>query len=177
MISRAEELLRTLQPEEAAFWATHQGAEFDLFFLTRRGEIFLGKSNGIYGHLLRGIIMLAWLAGARVAGAEKPAAAATSPVEERVLSGEVVAVWCYLGEGSFGTGRSNAEKARNCIRLGSPIALKVGKALYLVAGGDPAITARLTDWVGHMVRARGIITRQEGYPRIAIAHMERAIPP
>jgi hypothetical protein len=116
-------------------------------------------------------------AGAGVTDATQESFAPIIAGEERVLTGEVVAVWCVLGEGSFGIGRSYANKARNCIRLGSPIALKVGPVFYLVTNDDRAMTARLTDWAGHLVMARGTITRQDGHLGISIAHVERTRPP
>lgn len=97
--------------------------------------------------------------------------------EEQTLTGEVVAVFCYLIEGGFGTGREQAAGAQNCIRRGSPIAIKVGNQFYVVPVSDrDALKNRLTQLAGQQVTARGIVTRRDGQLFMAISHVERAKP-
>ena len=93
---------------------------------------------------------------------------------EYILTGQVVAVWCHLREGVFGTGKRNNSKQMNCIRLGSPIAIKVGKTFYLVSCHDSHVKSTLTSWAGYQVTVRGVVTEEAGQPTIAVSHIERA---
>ena len=98
---------------------------------------------------------------------------ATQPVEEQVLTGQIVAAWCYLREGTFGTGRLNNTKQINCIRMGSPIALKVNETFYLISCGDEKIKSKLTIWAGYQVTVRGILTEKDNQPTIVVSHAQR----
>lgn len=65
-------------------------------------------------------------------------------------------------------------KAKNCIRLGSPIAIKVGEQWYLVDVPDHSeVKNRLTNLAGHRVTVRGTVTEQNGRPAIAISQVDR----
>jgi len=91
---------------------------------------------------------------------------------EQVLTGEVVALWWYMIEGQ--TGPLEANSARNVFRLGSPVAIKVDKTLYLVLNDDRELKNRLISWAGRKVTARGVIGRHEGRPAITLSSIERA---
>ena len=86
----------------------------------------------------------------------------------------MVALWCLLREGSFGTGLSNHSKQVNCIRRGSPITLTVGEIAYLISTEDRAIKNQLTNWAGSQVTVRGTVTRHDGRCFVAVSHAERA---
>ena len=94
--------------------------------------------------------------------------------EEQTLAGEVVALWCFLREGSFGTGRLNNTKQINCIRLGSPILIKVGEIYYTALAEEPALKNRLTALAGGQVTVRGKVVEQNGQPLLAISSVARA---
>ena len=94
--------------------------------------------------------------------------------EEQTLAGEVVALWCFLREGSFGTGRLNNTKQINCIRLGSPILIKVGEIYYTALVEEPALKNRLTALAGGQVTVRGKVVEQNGQPLLAISYVARA---
>ena len=94
--------------------------------------------------------------------------------QEQMLTGEVVAVWCLIREGSGGIGMRNAAKQMNCINLGSPIALMVGHALYTAVTSDPEIRNLLTVWAGHQVTVHGSVSVENGQPIILVSHVERA---
>jgi hypothetical protein len=92
---------------------------------------------------------------------------------EQFLTGQVIAVWCHLREGMFGTGKLNNNKQINCIRLGSPIAIKVDKTFYLVSCQDQKLKSKLTTWAGYKVTVRGVITEEDHHPTIKVSHIER----
>jgi len=94
--------------------------------------------------------------------------------EQTSLSGEVVAAWCYLIEGK--TGRYNASSGRNCFRLGSPAAIRVGDVLYIVKNEDRDLKSRLVSWAGHQVVAQGIVGSEKGQRTIQLSSIERAKP-
>lgn len=90
------------------------------------------------------------------------------------LKGEVVALWCCLIEGT--TGRASTSGARNCLRLGSPVAIKVGPTLYVVANQDRDLRNRLASWIGQQVEARGMTGSQKGQKTITISSIDRIKP-
>jgi hypothetical protein len=94
--------------------------------------------------------------------------------QETTLTGEVVALWCLLREGGFGTGRENHSKQVNCIQLGSPIAIRAGETFYVASAEDRAIKSRLTNLAGHRVLVRGTLTEHDSQSFIAVSHIERA---
>jgi hypothetical protein len=96
------------------------------------------------------------------------------PAEEQALTGEVVALWCLVREGSFGTGKLNNAKQVVCIQRGSPIAIKVGTRLYLVAIEDHVLKDRLTAWAGYRVTAHGHVSMRNGQPSFAVSSVQRA---
>ena len=106
--------------------------------------------------------------------ANEPHEHTADPSHEDTLTGEIVALWCHLIEGSFGTGLENSAKQVNCIYRGSPIAIKVGKTFYVVSTDDPTLKARLTNWAGRQVTVRGTVTQRDGHPFIAVSSVERA---
>lgn len=122
--------------------------------------------------------LLCGLAALCMLGAGHPAWSDEAPEyqegAEHLLTGQVVAVWCHLREGVFGTGKLNNSKQMNCIRLGSPIAIKVGKTFYLTSCHDSQVKRKLAGWAGYQVTVRGIVTEEAGQPTIAISHIERA---
>ena len=125
--------------------------------------------------LLRWVVCAMWLVEAGFACAHEDQRTVLG--EERTLTGEVVAVFCSLIEGGFGTGREQAVGAQNCIRRGSPIAIKVGNRFYIVPVSDQdALKNRLTQLAGQQVTARGIVTLRDGQLFMAISHVERAKP-
>ena len=122
---------------------------------------------------------IVWIVAIGVAGSggslwatEAHVSERTAPPEE-TLTGEVVALWCLLREGSFGTGRSNHAAQVHCIRLGSPIALKVGATFYLIATEDRRLRDRLTSLAGDQVTMQGMVEKHSGYAVITLSRVER----
>ena len=96
--------------------------------------------------------------------------------DERTLTGEVVAVWCYLAEGSWGTGPANAEGARRCIRLGSPIALRTReREWYLLSlpADRPSLKAKLMSLAGHQVTVTGQVLEGASHPTMVLSNVKR----
>ncbi len=119
---------------------------------------------------------LALVAGAGVLAAEESPRTILVLEEKATLTGEVVAMWCHLREGVFGTGPMNNTRGRNCIRLGSPVAIKVGKALHSIAADDSAVKDLLGHWSGYEVTVRGPKILQDGRPVLLATSVERAKP-
>ena len=98
-----------------------------------------------------------------------------SSADEQTLIGEVASLWCYVYGMNIGTSRSNASGQMNCIRWGSPIAIKVGKQFYVVSDPDTALRNRLMLLAGSKVSARGTLTKDDdGRLAIRLSHVERA---
>ena len=124
------------------------------------------------GRLCR-IVAAALLLGAGAAWSQEETTLRSD--EEQALTGEVVAVSCYLRDGNAGIGRLNAEHQQVCILRGSPIAIKVGNRLYALAPETERspVKQRLAVLVGHQVTVLGRVTGQDGRLRLAISHVER----
>jgi len=114
------------------------------------------------------------LAGTEVARAHE-GHEATAP-GERVLTGEVVDVMCYLSHGAEGLGPAHAGCGKKCIQSGLPVAIKVGDRLYLAAMADhsPA-NAKLADLTGQQVEVHGTVMEKDGQHLIAISSIEKAV--
>ncbi len=123
--------------------------------------------------LTRWVVVVGFVvSGASLSEAEASDDQRTTP-QEHTLTGELIAMWCLMREGSFGTGLQNQSAQINCIRLGSPVAIKVGDALYLVSTTDRKLKNRLMHFVGHKVTVRGTVTPQRDQSLIAISSVER----
>ena len=96
-------------------------------------------------------------------------------VGEQTLTGEVVDVVCYLSHGKAGLGKGHAGCAKRCISSGLPVAIKVGKQLYLASMADhtPA-NAQLAELAGQQVTVHGAILENDGQHLIEISHVEEA---
>lgn len=99
------------------------------------------------------------------------AAAAASAHEESAASqkitGEVVDMACYLGEGATGPG--HRECAQKCIASGLPVGIKSKDTLYLAIGGEhgPANQTLASLAAKHVV-AEGIVSERDGVHLISI---------
>lgn len=88
------------------------------------------------------------------------------------VKGEVVDVECAVTKGPAGKGESHAACAMSCARTGAPMALLTADALYLIDGSFTADSnAKLLDFVGRAVEAKGTITERDGKLHINVAAM------
>ena len=122
---------------------------------------------------------IGWVVGIALAlngaGLARADERAVGRAEEQTLVGEVAALWCYVYGMNIGTSRSNASGQMNCVRWGSPIAIKVGKQFYVVSEPDTALRNRLMLLAGSLVSARGtVIKGANGRFSIRLSHVERA---
>ena len=103
------------------------------------------------------------------------ASATTAQAGEQTLTGEVVDVVCYLSHGKAGLGKGHAGCAKKCISSGLPVAIKVGKQLYLASMADhtPA-NAKLAELAGQQVTVHGAILENDGQHLIEISKVEQA---
>ena len=112
--------------------------------------------------------------------APQPAVRAEEPVQaaadEQTLTGQLIAAWCVLNEGSLCLNKNYKSAARNCIRMGSPMALLVGEGntVYHLATPAPALKHQLANWVNAQVTVRGKVTLRNGKHYIVVSHAERA---
>ncbi len=85
----------------------------------------------------------------------------------QVVTGEVVDLACYLGEGARGAG--HRECAEKCITSGLPVGIKTADRLYLVIGGEhgPANKA-LASLAAKTVEAEGKVTERDGVHLLAL---------
>ena len=90
------------------------------------------------------------------------------------LTGNVVAVFCYLLEGKEGIVWTNREGQRHCIDVGSPIAIQANDRLYIVVNPELAIKRQLTNLVGRRATVRGRLTAQDGRDAILVTQVQRA---
>lgn len=88
------------------------------------------------------------------------------------VKGEVVDLECAVTKGPAGKAQSHAACAMSCARTGAPMALLTPDALYLIDGSFTADgNAKLLDFVGRAVEAKGTITERDGKLHINVAAM------
>ncbi len=83
------------------------------------------------------------------------------------VTGEVVDLACYLGEGAQGPG--HRECAQKCITSGLPVGIKSGNELYLVIGSEhgPA-NKTFAPLAAKNVTAEGTVTERDGMHLLAV---------
>ena len=92
--------------------------------------------------------------------------------ENRTVRGEVVAPWCAATDAPDAPRESPAARTMRCARRGDPMAIQTSDGLYLVAGDYTANrNAKLLDFVGKPVEAKGNVTDTEGTKTINVAAM------
>ena len=117
------------------------------------------------------------LVGLMVIGLSVPGAWAHEEQAQggKTLTGEVVAVMCYVSHGEKGLGKDHAGCAKKCIKSGLPVALKVGNQLYLASTADhAAANAMLAELAGQTVTVHGAVMERDGQHLIAISKVEKA---
>lgn len=121
---------------------------------------------------MRGWIILGWLAGLVCTGGLREARAHEGEAhggagQLQQVTGEVVDLACYLGEGARGAG--HRECAQKCIASGLPVGIKTEKGLYLVVGSEhgPA-NETLAPLAAETVTAEGQVTERDGVHLLAI---------
>ena len=92
---------------------------------------------------------------------------------DQIFTGRIVAVWCYLREGSYGIDRQNDNMIRNCILRGSPVAIKTDKDVFLVQGADEEVQNKLMILGGHNVRINGHFESLDGHATLSVQDVKR----
>jgi hypothetical protein len=88
------------------------------------------------------------------------------------VTGEVVDLECSLAKGDGGRGEAHAACAMTCARRGNQMAILTADAVYLVDGDYTANrNAKLLDFVGRKVDAKGSVSERDGTLRITVASM------
>lgn len=101
------------------------------------------------------------------------AARAGAPAAVAAIRGEVVDVQCALEKGDAGRGDAHAACAMSCARDGQPMAILTDDAIYLIAGDYTANkNAKLLDFAGRRVEAKGTIDEADGRKSINVAAMK-----
>jgi hypothetical protein len=92
--------------------------------------------------------------------------------ENRTIRGEVVAPGCAADAAPDAPPESPAARTMRCARRGDPMAILTSDGQYLVEGDYTANNnAKLLDFVGKPVEAKGNVTESEGRKAINIAAM------
>jgi hypothetical protein len=102
---------------------------------------------------------------------------AMAEAENRTVRGEVVAPGCAADDAPDAPRESPAARIMRCARRGDQMAIQTSDELYLVEGDYAANSnAKLLDFVGKPVEAKGNVTEKDGRKAINIAAMIVAKP-
>ena len=83
------------------------------------------------------------------------------------ITGEVVDLACYLGDGDRGP--KHQQCAQKCIESGLPVGIKTADALYLVIGGEHGPANKdLAPLAAKTVTAEGTVSERDGVHLIAV---------
>ena len=83
------------------------------------------------------------------------------------LTGEVVDMACYLGEGARGAGHQSC--AQKCIESGLPVGIKTADVLYLVIGSEHGPANKdLAPLASKTVTAEGTVSERDGVHLLAL---------
>lgn len=105
------------------------------------------------------------LAGLVLAG---PASAA----DVSIVRGEVMHLTCPLGKDDSGRGERHAACAMTSARNGEPMVLITDEAVLIIEGSYVAEkNAKLLDFVGRLVEAKGTVTERDGRKYVNVAAM------
>jgi len=108
---------------------------------------------------------LALLVSATLAGAARAA-------DVSIVRGEVMHLECPLGKGDTGRGERHAACAMTSARNGEPMVLLTDEAVLIIEGSYVAEkNAKLLDFVGRRVEAKGTVTERDGRKYLNIAAM------
>lgn len=89
------------------------------------------------------------------------------------VRGEVVDLQCALEKGDAGRGTAHAACTLSCAKDGGPMAILTDDAIYLISGDYTANkNAKLLDFVGRRVEAKGTIGDADGRKTINVAAMQ-----
>lgn len=99
-------------------------------------------------------------------------AGTVTAAENRTIRGDVVAPGCAVDVPPDTPGESPAARTMRCARRGDQMAIQTSDGLYLVEGDYAANNnAKLLDFVGKPVEAKGNVTERDGTKTINIAAM------
>ena len=83
------------------------------------------------------------------------------------ITGEVVDLACYLGDGDRGA--KHQQCAQKCIESGLPVGIKTADTLYLVIGSEHGPANKdLAPLAAKMVTAEGTVSERDGIHLLAI---------
>ncbi len=112
-----------------------------------------------------------WVLAAALLGVMIPTVSASAHGDEngtaQTITGEVVDLACYLGEGAAGA--AHRDCAQKCIASGLPVGIKSGDTVYLAISGEhgPA-NKTLASLAAQQVTVEGIVSERNGIHLIAI---------
>ncbi len=103
---------------------------------------------------------------------------ATAALQTRTVTGEVVDMECSLSRGASGRGEAHGACAMDCARRGNQLAILTDDAVYVIRGDYTANNnAKLLDFVGRRVDARGHVEDADGKRTITVASMAQVKEP
>ena len=111
------------------------------------------------------------LQSGRVLAGDAPSS--TAVAGEQTLTGEVVPVWHRFTGGDSVCCVFDPSSVQ-AIRLGSPVAIKVGPSLYVVSKEDRVTKNQLMRWAGRRVTVQGAVIGGRRQAYIRVSHVERA---
>ena len=113
------------------------------------------------------ILAVCLLAGPVAAFAHEGNEGTEAEGKPAVITGEVVDLACYLGDGDRGP--KHQQCAQKCIESGLPVGIKTAKALYLVIGSEHGPANKdLAPLAAKTVIAEGTVSERDGIHLIAI---------
>jgi len=96
-------------------------------------------------------------------------------LQTRTVTGEVVDMECSLSRGASGRGEAHGACAMDCARRGNQLAILTDDAVYVIRGDYTANSnAKLLDFVGRRVDAKGHVEDADGKRTITVASMALA---
>ena len=102
---------------------------------------------------------------------------APAALQTRTVTGEVVDMECSLSRGASGRGEAHGACAMDCARRGNQLAILTDDAVYVIRGDYTANSnAKLLDFVGRRVDAKGHVEDADGKRTITVASMAIAKP-
>lgn len=123
--------------------------------------------KGVFALVVTGVVMSTGLAVAHEGSHDESHEHGDQPAAVQKVTGEVVDLACYLGEGAKGPG--HRECAQKCISSGLPVGIKSGDELYLVIGSEhePA-NKTFAPLAAKNVTAEGTVTERDGMHLLAV---------
>ena len=113
------------------------------------------------------ILILCFVMAPGLAMAHEGEAHEGHPGAVQKITGEVVDLACYLGDGDRGA--KHQQCAQKCIESGLPVGIKTASALYLVIGSEHGPANKdLAPLAAKTVTAEGTVSERDGVHLLAL---------